>query len=101
MTPLRLIHKSPLRLHIDTCAKYLVDNDLVWFSEAQEYLSLYWENHQMSSYFQDYREFLEEVSHTMNWILLGHKTAPRQALRLAGGTNSQSAHPPKPHLSEE
>jgi hypothetical protein len=82
---LRLIHKTHMQQHIDTCAKYLVDNELAWFCEAQEYLSLYWENHQMSHYFQDYREFIEQVSDSMNSILLGHKTAPHQGLYLVGG----------------
>jgi hypothetical protein len=79
---LRLIRKSTQQKHVDACAKYLVDNDLAWFCEAQEYLSLYWENHNMVVFFADYREFLEDVSYTMNSILVGQKTAPNCELHV-------------------
>lgn len=82
MPILRLIRKSRKQKHVDHCAKYLVDHDLAWFTEAQEYLGRYWEEQDMQRYFKDYREFLEEISYTVDWILLGNKTKPNTPLHL-------------------
>ena len=35
---MRVIHKNERQQQVDACAKYLVDHDLDWFTEANAYL---------------------------------------------------------------
>lgn len=72
---MKLINKSKKQNHIDRCAKYLVDRDLDWYTDCQSYLSAYWNAEMPLDVFDDYRDFVSNVSNSMDRIMIGRLSA--------------------------